>query len=575
MELAAGYPPVTRDDWHAMALAVLGKSGLDFEALTSRTYDGLTLQPLYDAADLPGTPRPPLGARGWDVRQRHSAADPEAVLADLENGVTSLWLDVGPDAIPVAALPRVLKDVYLDLAPVVLDAGPLAEQAAEVLLGLAAGRQGPVRGNLGASLASVPPRVVAALARRCAQGYPELRAVVVDAMPYHDMGGSDAQELGCSLALGVAHLRTLTGAGLSVEEAFGQLEFRYAASADQFATIAKLRAARVVWARVAEVCGGPARQAQHAVTSAAMMTARDPWVNMLRTTLACFGAGVGGADAVTVRPFDAAVREPDAFGRRIARNTHALLMEESGAARVADPAGGSWYVERRTAELAEAAWTWFQEIEAAGGLPDGAGELVAGRIAQMGTVPEAPREVVDAAVAAAGAALAGPWGATSTEERCAWMRRIADGIEARFDAFVAAEVADTGKPRELAATVDVPRAIGNFRAYADLSYGRPERAYHTRVPGWSGTGEALNYTVRRPLGVVAVISPWNLPLLLLTWKVAPALAAGNAVVAKPSEETPSTATLLAEVIDEVRLPPGAFNLIPAESNGLLSSPVDR
>ncbi|MFI6905439.1 2-hydroxymuconic semialdehyde dehydrogenase [Nonomuraea sp. NPDC050394] len=186
---------------------------------------------------------------------------------------------------------------------------------------------------------------------------------------------------------------------------------------------------------------------------------------------------------------------------------------------------------------------------------------------QMGTVPEAPREVVDAAVAAAGAALAGPWGATSTEERCAWLRRIADGIEARFDAFVAAEVADTGKPRELAATVDVPRAIGNFRAYADLSYGRPERAHHTRVPGWSGTGEALNYTVRRPLGVVAVISPWNLPLLLLTWKVAPALAAGNAVVAKPSEETPSTATLLAEVIDEVRLPPGAFNLIHGHGAG--------
>ncbi|MFI9551596.1 2-hydroxymuconic semialdehyde dehydrogenase [Nonomuraea endophytica] len=186
---------------------------------------------------------------------------------------------------------------------------------------------------------------------------------------------------------------------------------------------------------------------------------------------------------------------------------------------------------------------------------------------QVGTVPEAPREVVDAAVAAARAALAGPWGAASTEERCAYLRRIADGIEARFDEFVDAEVADTGKPRNLAATVDVPRAIGNFRAYADLSYGRHERAYHTRVPGWSGTGEALNYTVRRPLGVVAVISPWNLPLLLLTWKVAPALAAGNAVVAKPSEETPSTATLLAEVIHEVRLPPGAFNLIHGHGAG--------
>ncbi|MFD0905296.1 2-hydroxymuconic semialdehyde dehydrogenase [Actinomadura sediminis] len=181
---------------------------------------------------------------------------------------------------------------------------------------------------------------------------------------------------------------------------------------------------------------------------------------------------------------------------------------------------------------------------------------------ELGSVPEAPREVVDDAVAAAREALRGAWGTASAEERAAALRRIADGIGARFDEFVDAEVADTGKPRELAATVDIPRAVGNFRAYADLLYGRPERAYTTQIPGWStGTGRALNYTVRRPLGVVAIISPWNLPLLLLTWKVAPALAAGNAVVAKPSEETPSTATLLARVIDDAGLPAGAFNLV--------------
>ncbi|MFI6520716.1 2-hydroxymuconic semialdehyde dehydrogenase [Spirillospora sp. NPDC050679] len=180
----------------------------------------------------------------------------------------------------------------------------------------------------------------------------------------------------------------------------------------------------------------------------------------------------------------------------------------------------------------------------------------------VGQVPEATREIVDEAVRAARAALDGGWAATGVEERAAAMRRIADGIQARFDEFVDAEVADTGKPRELAATVDIPRAIGNFRAYADLLYGRPERAYTTSVPGWSvGTGQALNYSVRRPLGVVAIISPWNLPLLLLTWKVAPALAAGNAVVAKPSEETPSTATLLASVIDQAGLPEGVFNLV--------------
>lgn len=179
-----------------------------------------------------------------------------------------------------------------------------------------------------------------------------------------------------------------------------------------------------------------------------------------------------------------------------------------------------------------------------------------------GQVPEASRETVDTAVRVAREALDGPWGQSAPEDRAAALHRIADGIQARFDAFVDAEVGDTGKPRDLAATVDIPRAIGNFRAYADLLYGRPERSYTTTVPGWStGSGQALNYTVRRPLGVVAVVSPWNLPLLLLTWKVAPALAAGNTVVVKPSEETPSTATLLAQVIDEAELPDGAFNLV--------------
>ncbi|MGH3242859.1 MAG: 2-hydroxymuconic semialdehyde dehydrogenase [Spirillospora sp.] len=187
---------------------------------------------------------------------------------------------------------------------------------------------------------------------------------------------------------------------------------------------------------------------------------------------------------------------------------------------------------------------------------------------ELGTVPEATREVVDDAVTAARTALKGPWGTAGTEERAAALRSIADGIEARFDEFADAEVADTGRPRDFARTVDVPRAIGNFRAYADLLYGRPERAYTTRIPGWStGTGEALNYTVRRPLGVVAIISPWNLPLLLSTWKIAPALAAGNAVVVKPSEETPSTATLLARVIDEAGLPGGAFNLVHGHGPG--------
>lgn len=155
-----------------------------------------------------------------------------------------------------------------------------------------------------------------------------------------------------------------------MDAALGQLEFRYAADADQFLTIAKFRAARRLWARVAQASGAAtdgSAQRQHAVTSAVMMTSRDPWVNMLRTTVACLAAGVGGADAVSVQPFDSALGLPDAFARRAARNTQSILLEESHLARVIDPAGGSWYVEQLTDELAHAAWAWFQEIERAGG----------------------------------------------------------------------------------------------------------------------------------------------------------------------------------------------------------------
>ncbi|MEU4224083.1 methylmalonyl-CoA mutase subunit beta [Nonomuraea sp. NPDC026600] len=387
MHLAAGFPTTNRDDWRALALEVLRKSGVEAgspeEALSGVTYDGVTLAPLYDAADLPEhLPRARQAAgAGWDVRQRHSVADAETVLADLEHGVTSLWLVLGAGAIPVGRLPDLLREVYLDLAPIVMQAGAEAREAAEVLFGLAAERGVSPTGNLGASIGTAGRDVTVELAERCAAGFPGMRAVMLDATPYHDAGGSDADELGCSIALGVEHLRALTGAGLSVERAFGQLEFRYAVTADQFATIAKLRAARTLWARVAEVCGAAdGGQRQHAVTSSAMMTARDPWVNLLRTTIACFAAGVGGADAVTVQPFDACLGPPDAFARRMARNTQALLLEEAGAGRVADPAGGSWYVERRTADLADRAWAWFQEIEAAGGI-GAASELVAGRIA--------------------------------------------------------------------------------------------------------------------------------------------------------------------------------------------------
>ncbi|MGJ5752746.1 methylmalonyl-CoA mutase [Streptomyces puniciscabiei] len=397
LSLAAEFPDATHEQWQRLVEGVLRKSGKEVsgaaaeDALSTTLEDGLRTRPLYtarDAAPDPGLPgfapyvrgsRPEGNtAGGWDVRQRHSALTEDAVLADLENGGTSLWLVLGEGGIPLDGLGRALEGVYLDLAPVVLDAGRDTERAAEALLGLCADNgvdAKAVRGNLGGDPLGYEARTgtpldfapYAALAARCAERYPGLRALTVDALPYHEAGGSAAQELGASLATGVAYLRELTEAGLDVERAAGQLEFRYAATADQFLTIAKLRAARRLWARVAEVCGAPGAQLQHVVTSPVMMTRRDPWVNMLRTTVATLAAGVGGADSVTVLPFDHTLGLPDAFARRIARNTSTILIEESHLARVIDPAGGSWYVEQLTDQLAQAAWEFFRTIERDGG----------------------------------------------------------------------------------------------------------------------------------------------------------------------------------------------------------------
>ncbi|MFJ8715451.1 methylmalonyl-CoA mutase family protein [Streptomyces violaceus] len=398
LELAGEFPDVPHEQWQRLVAGVLRKSGKDVEgaeaeeALSTALEDGLRTRPLYTARDKAPEPGFPgfapfvRGGRaegntvgGWDVRQRHTAVDGTAVLADLENGVSSLWLTVGEDGIPVPALGAVLDGVYLDLAPVVLDAGRETEPAARELLRLYEERgvaRDVARGNLGADPLGHEARTgqgydapVTDLARRCAEEYPGLRALTVDALPYHEAGGSAAQELGCSLATAVAYLRELTEAGLSVEQACAQLEFRYAATADQFLTIAKLRAARRLWARVAEACGAPraGAQLQHVVTSPVMMTRRDPWVNMLRTTIATLAAGAGGADSVTVLPFDHALGLPDAFARRIARNTSTILIEESHLSRVIDPAGGSWYVERLTDELAHAGWEFFRRIERLGG----------------------------------------------------------------------------------------------------------------------------------------------------------------------------------------------------------------
>jgi methylmalonyl-CoA mutase len=405
--------------------------------LDSPTYEGFPIRPLYTARDA--RPEPPLPGRwpfvrgadalrdviaGWKVAESFPTAPAGAddtapagadgtapagaddvngdILLALTEGVSALVLRVGGDSrVAATDLPRLLDGVYLDLVPVQLDAGADYAAAAEALLGLVAELDDQQRGRLSIDLGADPltaplsgraaPEVagVVATAARAARFGGHVRAVTVDGSALHNLGANASWELAGAVAAAVDYLRLLGAAGVEATDAVRQIGFRLAADDDQFMTIAKLRALRLLWARVAEVVAAPEAGAAtvHVVSSLAMMAQRDPWVNMLRTTLAAFSAGVGGADTVLVHPFDIAIPGGSpgtsrSFARRIARNTQLLLLEESHVGRVLDPAGGSWFVEDLTARLADEAWGRFQEIEGRGGFTE-AREHVAARVAEV------------------------------------------------------------------------------------------------------------------------------------------------------------------------------------------------
>lgn len=418
MKLADDFPTATLAEWRVLVDKAL--KGGDFERrMVSRTLDGIRIEPLYTRADaatgmasgMPGeapmtrglaAPRP---RSGWDIRQLHADDDPAranaAILEDLTGGVSSVTLRIaapGQFGLPYEgdAFARTLKGVHLDVCPVALDAGEYTPDAAGALIalwrqaGLAeAAWQGAFNydplGNLartGSLYNSVPKALAAAadLVSRC-RGT-GVQAVMADGRPYHEAGASEAQELAAMLATLVAYLRAAEAAGVSPDAALSHIGVGLAADADQLLTIAKLRAARrLVW-RVAEASGAGQTVATvrlAVTTSERMMARRDPWVNMLRTTMACAAAAMGGADSITVLPFTWALGRSDAFARRIARNTHHVLIEESGLDRVVDPAGGSFAMEQLTDGLTREAWALFQAIEAEGGM---AAALTSGAIAQ-------------------------------------------------------------------------------------------------------------------------------------------------------------------------------------------------
>jgi methylmalonyl-CoA mutase len=418
LRLAADFQPATHDDWRKLVDGVL--KGAPFEKLVGKTYDGLKIEPIYqrarDAAPIAGR----AAAAPWQIMQRIDHPDAAQAnvqaLHDLENGAAGLTLvfsgangAYGFGLEPTAeALEKILDGVFIDAGiSIELQIGPQSRMAAihmaeyvkrkgldpaacNVRFGLDPIGACAVWGSSPYSWPEIVPAVTGAIKGLAAMGFKGPFAVA-DGRVIHDAGGSEVQELAFVLAAGVQYLRALESAGVTLEHAQGAIYARLSADADQFLTMAKFRALRLLWARVEQSCGlAPKPLFIAADTAWRMLTRRDPYVNMLRATIATFSAGLGGADSINVLPHTLALGLPDAFARRAARNTQLVLLEESNLAKVADPAAGSGGIETLTRQLCEASWSLFQEIERAGG---GFAALEQNLIQRKVTATRAVREV--------------------------------------------------------------------------------------------------------------------------------------------------------------------------------------
>lgn len=395
LRLAADFAPASHDDWRKLVDGVL--KGAPFEKLVGKTYDGLRIDPIYEraknAAVIPG--RAP--AAPWQIMQRVDHPDAATAnaqaLHDLENGATGLTLvfagakgahGTGLEPTP-AALARVLDGIYLDagigiefqIGPqtrdmsvhfaALLQAKGISPGNLDVRFGLDPIGAAATWGNSPYPWSDIDQVFGVAVSRFVAQGFRGPFAVA-DGRVVHDAGGTEVQELAFVLAVAVAYLRSIEAAGVPLDAARRMIYARLSADADQFLTMAKFRALRLLWARVEESC----RLTRESIFIAAetawrMLTQRDSDVNMLRATIATFSAALGGANSITVLPHTLALGLPDAFARRIARNTQLVLLEESNLEKVADPAAGAGGIEALTRQLCEAAWAQFQDIEKAGG----------------------------------------------------------------------------------------------------------------------------------------------------------------------------------------------------------------
>ena len=379
------FPIPSPADWRAEAEKAL--KGRPVEGLVHLDADHLTTRPLYgraNAAEAVFAPRATdADGRPWDLRTQVEGDEPEAVnaavLADLEGGAASVILsgEVLTDSEPLG---RALNGVTLELAPVGLDAGLAGPDAANALAVVA---KGSPRAKLmfhmdplsAFAATGGSPRAIeehlslaANTAARHAGAYPEASFFLATGRAAHEAGGSAGQELGFAAAAAAACLRAALAAGLSVERALAGTVLGVSVDAGYFDSLAKVRALRLIWRSISKAFGHDTLARIEARSSRRMLAARDPWPNLLRLTAAGFAGAVGGADAVVLDGFSRALGRPDGSARRQARNTQLILMEEAHIGRVADPAAGSWFLDHRTRDLAEAGWAEFQRIEREGGI---------------------------------------------------------------------------------------------------------------------------------------------------------------------------------------------------------------
>lgn len=376
----------SRADWEVLATRAMKGSPLD--GLTRTDADGLNVQPLYAADDAVQPVFAPRATdadgRAWDLRTLVEGDDPAAVnaavLTDLVGGAASALIRGAVTADP-DPLARALAGVALELAPVALDAGLDGPDAASALAVVAKGspraklrlHMDPLTAfaEAGAAPRSIAEHIslAANTAARHAGAYPDATFFLASGRVAHEAGGSAAQTLGFAVAAAVTYIRAGIDAGLTVEQALRGTVLGISVDAEYFDALASVRALRLIWNAMAQAFGADVPAVIEARSSRRMLSARDPWPNLLRLTAAGFAGAVGGADAVVLDGFTRARGLPDAFARRQARNTQLVLMEEANLGRVDDPAAGSWFLDARTRDLAAAGWAELQRIEAEGGLP--------------------------------------------------------------------------------------------------------------------------------------------------------------------------------------------------------------